>query len=143
MKLEGKAAIVTGAARGIGLACASRLADEGAQVVLADVLEEDGAKAAEALKDDGADVHFVHCDVTEKLDIRNLVANAVDRFGKVDILVNNAGITHGESFLELKEADFDRVLAVNLKGAFMVAQAVARQMVAQLDEEHPPGAIIA
>lgn len=142
MKLEGKVAVVTGAARGIGFACASRLADEGARVVLADTLEEAGNQAAETLREDGAEVRFMACDVTEKLDVRNLVTTTADVYGQIDILVNNAGISLGAEFLDLKESDFDRVLAVNLKGAFMVAQSVARQMVSQVEDGAAPGSII-
>jgi NAD(P)-dependent dehydrogenase (short-subunit alcohol dehydrogenase family) len=142
MSLENKTAVVTGAARGIGLACARRLAEEGAKVVLADVEEDAGAASAADLSEQGLTVRFTTCDVTERLDVRNLVTGTVEAYGGIDILVNNAAIVAGGEFLELSEEDFDRVLAVNLKGSFMVGQAVARQMVEQIGAGGTPGAII-
>ena len=127
-RLADRVAIVTGAARGIGLACAKRFLAEGAKVVLADIDEKEGAAVAKAL---GANAHFVHCDVGVAKDVAALVAETEKKFGGADILVNNAGIVHGADFLDLAEADFDRVLRVNLKGAFLVAQAVAKRMAAQ------------
>lgn len=142
MSLENKTAIVTGAARGIGLACARRLAGDGVRVVLADVEEEIGTAASEELAAQGHEVRFMPCDVTERLDIRNLVTETVAAYGGIDILVNNAAIVAGAEFLDLAEEDFDRVLAVNLKGSFLVGQAVARQMVEQIAAGGAPGAII-
>ncbi|GAA0585811.1 SDR family oxidoreductase [Caenispirillum bisanense] len=131
MRLSGKVTIVTGAAAGIGLACARRFAAEGAPVVLSDVNEQRGEAAAEVLRDEGRQALFVRCDVGSKAQVDSLVAAAVDAFGRVDALVANAGIVHGCDFLDLTEEDFDRVLRVNLKGVFLCCQAVARQMVAQ------------
>jgi len=142
MSLSGKTALITGAARGIGLACAHRLANEGAKIVLSDIDEDTGETAEAGLKEAGAETVFIHCDVGERLDVRNLVKGALDAFGQIDILVNNAGIVHTADFLDLEEEDFDRVLRVNLKGAFLTGQAVARQMVAQVEEGLAPGAII-
>jgi glucose 1-dehydrogenase len=142
MPLSEKVAIITGAAQGIGLACASRFANDGAKVVLADVDEDGGEASAAALRDDGHDAVFVGCDVSERLDVRNLVTEAVSQYGAIDILVNNAGIIIGGDFLDIKEEDFDKVLRVNLKGVFLTGQAVARQMVKQLEEGRDPGVII-
>jgi NAD(P)-dependent dehydrogenase (short-subunit alcohol dehydrogenase family) len=122
--LKDKVAIVTGAARGIGLACAKRFLAEGAKVILADIDESEGTAAAKAL---GVSAHFVRCDVGSAKEVAALIA-AAESFGGVDILVNNAGIVHGADFLDLAEADFERVLRVNLKGAFLVAQAAAKKM---------------
>ena len=141
MLLEKKVAIVTGGARGIGQAVARRFLVEGARVVLADVDDEAADAAAAELKPLG-EVVAVACDVGERLDIRNLIAETIDAFGRIDVLVNNAGIVFGASFLELEEEDFDRVLRVNLKGSFLVAQAAARQMVEQIEAGGPPGAIV-
>jgi len=139
MQLENKAAIVTGGAHGIGLAVAKRYVAEGAKVVIADVDTAAGEAAASAL---GARCSFVRTDVGDRRDADHVVAEACRLFAGVDILVNNAGIVHGADFLDLEEADFDRVLRANLKGAFLVGQAVARQMVAQVKAGKPPGAII-
>jgi NAD(P)-dependent dehydrogenase (short-subunit alcohol dehydrogenase family) len=118
-------AIVTGAARGIGLACARRLASEGARVALADVDADSGATAARTI--DGAT--FVAADVSRKADVDALVGRVIAEFGRIDVLVNNAGITHAAAFLDLAEEDFDRVLRVNLKSMFLCGQAAARTMV--------------
>ncbi|WUR14591.1 SDR family oxidoreductase [[Empedobacter] haloabium] len=127
MRLTNKTAIVTGASRGIGLACAQRLSAEGARVMLADIRPE-GAQAAEALGD-GA--RFFQADVGMKADVDALVAATLEAFGRIDILVNNAGVTHAADFLDLTEEDFDRVLRINLKSMFLCGQAAARVMVKQ------------
>jgi NAD(P)-dependent dehydrogenase (short-subunit alcohol dehydrogenase family) len=141
MTLENKVAIVTGGAKGIGLATARRFVSDGARVVIADVDEDAGSAAVEALGEFGA-VRFVGCDVGDIADVANLVASTVATWGVVEVLVNNAGIVHAADFLDLKEEDFDRVLRVNLKGAFLVAQTVARQMVEQIKAGEAPGAIV-
>jgi NAD(P)-dependent dehydrogenase (short-subunit alcohol dehydrogenase family) len=142
MKLSGKVAVITGAARGIGRACAERFASEGATVVVSDIDEEEGEACAEAIRQSGGGATFAACDVAQKLDVRNLVTSTVDQHGSVDICVSNAGIVHGAEFLDLKEADFDRVLNVNLKGTFMLGQAAARRMVEQVEAGGKPGSII-
>ena len=133
MRLAGKVAMVTGAAQGIGLACARVFAAEGAKVLLADVNEAAGRREAESLRGAGLAAAFARCDVTRKDQVASAVAEAVAAFGRLDILVANAGIVHAAEFLDLEEADFDRVLAVNLKGVFLAGQAAARQMVRQGD----------
>ena len=140
MSPENKVAIVTGGAKGIGLAVARRFARQ-ARVVIADIDADAGSRAVEEIGESGP-VRFVRCDVGERADVENLVASTVSTWGSIDVLVNNAGIVHGADFLEVSEADFDRVLRVNLKGAFLVAQAVARQMVAQVSAGGAPGAIV-
>jgi glucose 1-dehydrogenase len=139
MKHRDRVAIVTGAARGIGRACAERLAADGASVVLSDIDDAEGARTTKAI---GGNALFVRCDVGDAADVKSLVSRAVEKFGAVDILVNNAGIVSGAEFLELTEEIFDRVLRINLKGAFLVGQAVARQMVEQVKDREPPGAIV-
>ena len=121
--LQGRVAIVTGAAQGIGEACARRFAAEGAQVVIADVADERGRQLAAEL---GA--RYVHCDVGDKAQVDALVAEVLAGHGRIDVLVNNAGIFKAANFLDVTEEDFDAVLRVNLKGAFLVAQAVTRAM---------------
>jgi glucose 1-dehydrogenase len=137
-ELDNKIAIVTGGARGIGLAIAKRYIAEGARVVIADIDQKAGDASASAL---GGNCHFVKADVGEADEARKLVAEAC-ALGGVDILVNNAGIVHSADFLDISEADFDRVLRVNLKGAFLVGQAAARQMVTQVKAGRAPGVII-
>ncbi len=141
MSLENKVAIVTGGAKGIGLAVARRFAQEGARVVVADIDEDAGSRAVEDVGALGA-VRFIRCDVGDKADVENLVQSTVQTWGSVDALVANAGIVHAADFLEIEEADFDRVIRVNLKGIFLAGQAVARQMVKQIEDGGAPGAIV-
>jgi NAD(P)-dependent dehydrogenase (short-subunit alcohol dehydrogenase family) len=131
MRLKDKVAIVTGAAGGIGLACARRFAAEGAKVVRADVDVEKGEQAAEEIQAGGADALFVTCDVGDKGQVDALIDSAVAAFGRLDCMIANAGIVHACDFLDLEEADFDRVIRVNLKGVFLSGQAAARRMVRQ------------
>jgi NAD(P)-dependent dehydrogenase (short-subunit alcohol dehydrogenase family) len=128
MKLRDKVALVTGAAQGIGFACAQAFVAEGAKVMMVDLNE--GAVQAAAAKV-GKSAAGTACDVSKKSAVDRAVAAAVEKFGRLDILVANAGIVHAAEFLDLDEADFDRVLAVNLKGVFLAGQAAARQMVKQ------------
>lgn len=139
-RLKDKVAIVTGAARGIGHAIAKRFIDEGAKVVLADIDERDGAIAAKHL---GTSALFVRCDVGDAKQVDRMIEAACRAFtGDIDVLVNNAGIVHGAEFLDLTEQDFDRVLRVNLKGAFLASQTAARRMVEQIKAGKTPGTII-
>ncbi len=131
MRLSGKVALVTGAAQGIGCACAEALAAEGARVMLADVNEAALAAALARLREAGREVAGVQCDVSRREQVAHTVEEAARVFGRLDILVANAGVVHGADFLELEESDFDRVLAVNLKGVFLAGQAAARRMVRQ------------
>lgn len=136
MRLKDKVAIVTGAAQGIGEGIAREFVAEGAKVVVADIQDEKGGRLAGELG--GPDVcRFVHCDVTKSAEAGALVDATVAAFGGLDVVVNNSGINHNASFLDISEEDFDRVLAVNLKGAFLVGQAGARYMAA-----HGGGAIV-
>ncbi|WP_281929183.1 SDR family NAD(P)-dependent oxidoreductase [Roseibium album] len=141
MSLENKVAIVTGAAQGIGFAVAKRFVSDGAKVVIADIDDAKGEEAVEDLQTIG-EAMYIHCNVAERLDVRNMVAETLNGYGDIDILVNNAGIVIGSDFLELEEADFDRVLSTNLKGAFLCSQAVARHMVEKIEGGGEPGCII-
>lgn len=131
MRLKDKVALVTGGAAGIGLACAKAFAAEGAKVVVADLAQERGEAAVEALQEGGADALFVRCDVGSKAEVEALVAATVAAFGRLDVALANAGIVKAGDFLEFSEEDFDAVLRVNLKGVFLTGQAAARQMVKQ------------
>lgn len=122
---EGRVCIVTGGAQGIGEACARRFVAEGSKVVIADLDDVRGQPLAAEL---GAT--YARCDVGDKPQVDALVAQVLAMHGRIDVLVNNAGIFRAADFLEVTEADFDAVLRVNLKGSFLVGQAVARAMVA-------------
>lgn len=141
MSLENKVAIVTGAAQGIGFAIAKRFVSDGAKVVIADIDDTKGEEAVEDLQTIG-EAMYIHCNVAERLDVRNMVAETLNAYGDIDILVNNAGIVAGADFLELEEDDFDRVLSINLKGTFLCSQAVARHMVEKIEGGGEPGCII-
>ena len=121
--LTDKVCIVTGGAQGIGQACAERFAREGARVVIADIDDVNGQALAQNLH-----ATYVRCDVGDKTQVDMLVAEIIALHGRVDVLVNNAGIFKAADFLDVLEADFDAVLRVNLKGAFLMGQAVSREM---------------
>jgi NAD(P)-dependent dehydrogenase (short-subunit alcohol dehydrogenase family) len=131
MLLAGRVAIVTGAAQGIGRACALRLAKEGAKVAVCDVNGAGAADVAKAIAGAGGEAVPVPCDVAKAEDVAAALATTLKAYGRVDVLVNNAGILDDAPFLELSVDELDRVLGVNLRGAFLMAQAVARQMVQQ------------
>jgi NAD(P)-dependent dehydrogenase (short-subunit alcohol dehydrogenase family) len=122
--LSGRVCIVTGGAQGIGAACVRRFAREGGKPVIADVDDAHGEALAAELGG-----LYVHCDVGDKAQVDALVAKTMQAHGRIDVLVNNAGIFKAADFLDVSEADFDAVLRVNLKGAFLMGQAVAREMV--------------
>jgi NAD(P)-dependent dehydrogenase (short-subunit alcohol dehydrogenase family) len=126
MRLQGKVVIVTGAARGIGLAIAQRFVKEGAKVALADRLAAEVEAEAAAL---GAAALAVPADVGDAGEVRRLVARTLERFGRLDCMVSNAAVQAEIPFLDLTEEEFDRVIRVNLKGAFLCGQTAARHMV--------------
>jgi NAD(P)-dependent dehydrogenase (short-subunit alcohol dehydrogenase family) len=131
MKLKNRVATVTGAGRGIGLACARRFAQDGAKVVLSDI---DGGLvegAARSLSDEGFDVRWRQTDVARVADLDALVAYTADEFGRLDVMLNNAGIALTQDFMTITEHDFDQVIGINLRGAFFGLQSAARAMIAQ------------
>ncbi|MFA9442421.1 MAG: SDR family oxidoreductase [Hyphomicrobium sp.] len=126
MKLEGKVAIVTGAASGFGRAIAERFVLEGAKLVMADI---NGEGVSEVASGYGDNAIAVTCDVSQKADVDALVRAAAEAFGGVDIMVNNAGITHdNQPLLDVAEAEFDRIYAVNVKSIYLTTLAVVRRM---------------
>jgi meso-butanediol dehydrogenase/(S,S)-butanediol dehydrogenase/diacetyl reductase len=125
-RLEGRIILITGAARGIGAACARRLAADGARLVLADL---DGA-GAEKLAAELGQVGL-QADVTRQADIARMVEEPYRRWGRLDVLFNNAGVIRIEPMLEVTEESWDRVVSVNLRAVFFVLQAAARRMVRQ------------
>jgi len=127
-RLEGKVAVVTGGARGLGAAHAQRLAEEGARVIIGDVLDALGQKTAEALQAKGLAVHYLHLDVTSPADWRRAIDVAVERFGGLDVLVNNAGIIHINPLLEETLENWNALLAVNATGVLLGMQAAIPAM---------------
>ncbi|AOF92211.1 SDR family oxidoreductase [Sinorhizobium sp. RAC02] len=130
MRFEGKVVVITGAAQGIGRATAERFLSEGAKVVISDVNEERLKATASEIGSPDTLLSVV-TDVSRKDQVEALVAKAVERFGHIDVMVNNAGICPIVPFLDVTEETYDKVLDVNLKGAFFGTQAAGRQMIAQ------------
>jgi glucose 1-dehydrogenase len=126
MRLKDKIAVVTGAAQGIGFACAERFLAEGARVVLSDV---NTGKLCASGKRLGAE--FVVADASLKVDVDLLIRRTIEIYGRIDILVSNAGVTSLAEFLDVTEEEYDRVLRINLKSQFLCGQAAAREMVRQ------------
>lgn len=127
MILKGKVALVTGAGRGIGRTIALALAREGAKVIVNDYIEENAVKVSEEIKTSGGTSESYQADISNFDEVGKMV-KALLKEGPVDILVNNAGITRDTLLVRMKEADWDQVLSVNLKGVFNCTQAIARSM---------------
>jgi 3-oxoacyl-[acyl-carrier protein] reductase len=131
MKLKDRVAIVTGGGQGIGWAICCAFAADGARIVLADINQETGQQAVQELVAAGVEALAVRTDVSQAAEVEALVRQTLDRFGRVDILVNNAGLGLFRSVEACTEAEWDRVLAVNLKGPFLLSKAVMPVMKAQ------------
>lgn len=130
-RFEGRVALVTGAARGIGAATAARFASEGASVVIADLDEAQAAESAKQIDASGEHVLAVGCNVSESSQVQQMVDRTLERFGRLDILVNNAGITRDNLLFKMGEEDWDAVIGVHLRGAFLCARAAQKPMVEQ------------
>lgn len=128
-KLAGRVALVTGAGRGIGAATAKRLAEEGARVTLADLDIEGCERVAQEIASLGSEAVAVRCDVSNSADAQQAVNTAIERFGQLDILVNNAGILRDNLLFKMTDDDWDSVLDVHLKGAFLCSRAAQKHMV--------------
>jgi 3-oxoacyl-[acyl-carrier protein] reductase len=129
MKLKDKTAIITGGSRGMGRAIALRFASEGCSSVIADVLDKDGEKTISDIKKAGKDAIYVHTDVTSSAQVNDMVAKAISKFKKIDIMINCAGIGKSPKLInEISEEEYDKVVAVNMKGTFLCLQAIAPHM---------------
>ena len=129
MKFDGKVAIVTGAARGIGKAIAEGLAKEGATVVVADLLEDLAKETAQEIKSRGGQAIPVKMDITNSKEVKAVVEQLLKQCGKIDVLVNNAGWDKIEPFVQSTEDTWDKVIAINLKGPVIVTRAVLDDMI--------------
>ena len=132
-----KVCLITGGAQGIGEACARLFLEQGAKVVIVDVDKEKGQALASQLQQQGHEILFLASDVGNKVEVDAVIAQVLAQHGRLDVLVSNAGIFKAAPFLEVSESDFDEVLRVNLKGAFLIGQAAARVM-----KEKGGGAIV-
>ena len=130
-RLDGRVALVTGAARGIGAATASRLAADGASVALADLDESQAQETARQIDASGEHTLAIGCNVAESAQVQQMVERTLERFGRLDILVNNAGITRDNLLFKMGEDDWDAVIGVHLRGAFLCARAAQKPMVEQ------------
>lgn len=138
--MSGRSVIVTGASHAVGAACARRFARAGDRLVLADDDDVVGQSLAREITGKGGEASFVLADVANRLDVHNIVAEALETFGKVDALAHMAIVDYSAPFLETTEDDFERVVAANLRSAFLINQAVAKQFIRQAEagvEQHP------
>lgn len=131
--MEKRVAIITGGAKGIGLACVRRFLEDGYSVVIADQDEEAGKIALAEFESFAGSVEYFDCNVAEKLSVHNLIAETLSLFGQIDVLINNAGIALKGGITDLDDEDFDRVMAVNLRGAFLVSKAVIEHMLEEIE----------
>ena len=131
LSLEGKVALITGGARGIGKELALRFAKEGSDIAICDVNMELLEQTAEEIRGMDKDVLVFKADVTSSTEVQNMLDKILDKFKKLDILINNAGITRDGLILRMSEEDWDKVIAVNLKGSFVCTKAAAKVMLKQ------------
>jgi NAD(P)-dependent dehydrogenase (short-subunit alcohol dehydrogenase family) len=144
-RLDGKSILITGASSGIGRAIARRFASEGARLVLADLtadVREGGIPTADLLRAEGHDVAFIQMDVSSEDDAACAIARAVERFGRLDVLVNDAAIGTGKPLTETSLTEWNRTLAVNLTGVFLMSRAAVLQMLKQDIRKETRGRIV-
>ena len=143
--MASRSVIITGAASGVGAACARRFAAAGDKLVLADKKEDAGKAFTKELVAGGATATFVHADVANRLHVHNIIAEALDAYGRIDVLAHTVMEQFSAPFFETSEEDFDRIVAANIRGAFLINQAAAKQFVKQSKPEGAtgtPGAIV-
>jgi len=128
VKLQGQVALITGAGRNIGKSMALLFASEGAKIAIAEMHEGRAQAVVDQIKSSGGDAMFVIGDVSKSADVQSMVKKVVDHFGGIDILVNNAALTDHATILDSAEEEFDKVIAVSLKGPYLVTKYVAAQM---------------
>ena len=131
MDFKNKTALITGSARGIGKTIAERLASDGAKIVISDVMMDVAEATVKELQDKGYEAICIKADVSNPDDVKNLIKETVEKFGTLDMVVNNAGVTRDTLMVRMSENDWDLVLNINLKGAFLVTQAAAKVMMKQ------------
>jgi 3-oxoacyl-[acyl-carrier protein] reductase len=131
LALEGKLALITGGARGIGREIAMLFANEGANIAICDVNLEEAQKTAKEIENLGRQSLAFKADVTDSVQIQDMADKILDKFNKIDILINNAGITKDNLLLRMSEEDWDKVIAVNLKGTFVCTKIISRVMLKQ------------
>ena len=127
-RFEGRVALITGGASGLGKATAVRLASEGASLCLADIDEQTGPKACEQIQETGAKAMFVHGDVTRETDCETMLAETIKAFGKLDVLVTSAGVGWGKALDETSESEWDRVVDLDLKGVYLISRFAIPEM---------------
>ena len=128
-RMNGRIALVTGAGRGLGQSIALRLAQEGASVIVNDIIKKNAESVAENIKKIGQDSLAIYADISKPEDVRQMFEQIKTRFGSLDILVNNAGCTQNVSVLEMKDEDWDRILKINLYGVFYCSKAAIKLMI--------------
>jgi len=131
MRLKDKVAIITGAGRGIGAITALKFAQEGAKVIVSDISQEDVNKTVAEIETAGGEALGIVVNVVDKVQVDKLIKTTIDKFGRLDVIVNNAGITADAKLVKMTEEQWDKVIAVNLKGVYNCGQAAAQVMIEQ------------